>query len=156
MLSCSNDTTVKLWKVPGRDAAEGDKSNAEELTKLNCFYSFDGHQDYVRAMAYSRERRRLFSVSDDGKLIISDLNQQKIVQEYSSHKSRHNFFKGEYDPVYRGYRQPPFFNGALYESVNESCPTCVGASESGNVVVVGYSDDSLILHDTRSNFKEKI
>jgi len=24
---------------------------------------------------------------------------------------------------------------------NEICPTCLGASESGNIVIVGYSDD---------------
>lgn len=77
MLSCSNDTTIKLWKIPERENTEPNTEIADNkaTTELNCFYTFDGHQDYVRAMAYSRDRRRLFSVSDDGKLIISDLNQ---------------------------------------------------------------------------------
>ena len=35
---------------------------------------------------------------------------------------------------------------------NEICPTSLGASESGNIVIVAYSDDSLILHDVRSNY----
>ena len=39
---------------------------------------------------------------------------------------------------------------------SNACPTCIGASESGNVVVIGYSDDSMILHDVRSGYRDKI
>jgi WD40 repeat protein len=39
---------------------------------------------------------------------------------------------------------------------SSACPTCIGASESGNVVVIGYSDDSMILHDVRSGYRDKI
>lgn len=42
--------------------------------RLNSFYTIDCHLDYVRAMKYSKQKNRLFSISDDGKLIVNDLN----------------------------------------------------------------------------------
>lgn len=35
-------------------------------------------------MALSKESSRLFSVSDDGHMVVSDLNSNKIVNEYMS------------------------------------------------------------------------
>jgi hypothetical protein len=40
--------------------------------------------------------------------------------------------------------------------LNQACPTSIGTNDSGNYVVIGYSDDSLILHDIRSGYKDKI
>jgi len=37
-----------------------------------------------------------------------------------------------------------------------ACPTCISANQSGNLVVVGYSDDSLVMHDIRSGYKDRI
>jgi len=36
------------------------------------------------------------------------------------------------------------------------CATCVGTNSSGNIMLVGFSDDSLIMHDIRTSFKEKM
>lgn len=92
MLSCSNDTSIKLWMLP--PAASGsllpelatDQSKLKEASgnelRVNSFYTINSHQDYVRAMAYSRESERLFSISDDGFLVVNDLHEQKVSQEY--------------------------------------------------------------------------
>lgn len=42
--------------------------------RLSSFYTIDCHMDYVRAMRYSKQKNRLFSISDDGKLLVNDLN----------------------------------------------------------------------------------
>ena len=56
-------------------------------------------------------------------------------------------------PVHRG----SFVNEVLSPGERSAaCPTCIGASESGNVVVIGYSDDSMILHDVRSGYKDSV
>lgn len=66
LLSCSNDTTVKIWKMPD----EAVSSSQTEPVSLGSFHTLDHHDDYVRAMSYSAEANRLFSVSDDGTLVI--------------------------------------------------------------------------------------
>ena len=66
LLSCSNDTSIKVWKLQPEESTE--------FVALNSFYTMDFHNDYVRAMSYSAPSSKLFSVSDDGRLIISDLN----------------------------------------------------------------------------------
>jgi hypothetical protein len=60
-----------------------------------------------------------------------------------------------YIPV---YRDATAMISELVNPIEKSaaCPTCIGASESGNVVVIGYSDDSMILHDVRSGYKDKV
>ena len=79
VLSCSNDTTIKLWKVGIDGFDEGYHSYSSwnkldsSIDKINSFFTIDSHNDYVRAMSYSRQSGRLFSVSDDGTLIINDL-----------------------------------------------------------------------------------
>ena len=56
-------------------------------------------------------------------------------------------------PMHRG----SFVNEVLSPGERSAaCPTCIGASESGNVVVIGYSDDSMILHDVRSGYKDSV
>ena len=92
LLSCSNDTTIKLWMLPNtsgsilpnlavdremsESSATGSLQGAAQSTlRLNSFYTIDSHDDYVRAMAYSKEPGRLFSISDDGQLMIHDLSE---------------------------------------------------------------------------------
>jgi len=50
---------------------------------LNSYYTIDTHTDYVRAMSFSENFGRLFSISDDGVFAINDLNEMKVVQEYN-------------------------------------------------------------------------
>ena len=85
VLSCSNDTTIKLWKVGTEGFDEGYHSYSSRnrlenpLDKINSFFTIDQHKDYVRAMSFCKQSGRLFSVSDDGVLIVNDLMEQKIV-----------------------------------------------------------------------------
>ena len=139
VLSCSNDTTIKLWRMPD-----------VSTTHVSSFYTFNQHQDYVRSMTFSKGR--LFSISDDGHFMINDLDQMKVVQEFNTMQRNFGELKGSYISSY---------SGSLVEQVipgekRDTCPTCIGASESGNVVVIGYSDDSMILHDVRSGYKDSI
>lgn len=128
---------------------------------MNSFYTIDSHSDYVRAMAYSKEPGRLFSISDDGQLMIHDLSEQGMVAEYNTLRGKYPLFGSQYVPVFKGVspnRQPgPFvFDHSDFTVSSESCPTCIAASESGNVILVGYSDDSIILQDIRSQYQERI
>ena len=43
--------------------------------KVNSYYTIDSHEDYVRAMAFSKDPGRIFSISDDGQLMIHDLSE---------------------------------------------------------------------------------
>ena len=52
---------------------ESFKGKKDSYLRLNSFYTIDYHQDYVRAMKYSKQKNRLFSISDDGKLLVNDL-----------------------------------------------------------------------------------
>jgi len=76
VFSCSNDTTIKIWMLPDQHEYidEGFKGKKDSFLRLNSFYTIDCHLDYVRAMKYSKQTNRLFSISDDGKLIVNDLN----------------------------------------------------------------------------------
>lgn len=44
-------------------------------------------------MAFSKKCGRLFSVSDDGKLVVNDLNEGKIVGEWEQHSNKYPLFK---------------------------------------------------------------
>ena len=185
VVSCSNDTTIKLWMLPFTGGnllpelsqAERDMGGTSASTvgpatspvpgaggaalRVNSFYTIDSHQDYVRAMAYSKEPGRLFSISDDGQLMIHDLSEQGMVAEYNTLRGKYPQFGNQYVPVYKGgsgSRQPGqfVFDHKDFTVSSESCPTCIAASESGNVILVGYSDDSIILQDIRSQYQERI
>jgi len=58
------------------------------------------HNDYVRAMSFSQQCGKLFTVSDDGKLAISDLNQMKLAKEFNLHANKHKLYRNKYVPVY--------------------------------------------------------
>ena len=51
---------------------------------------------------------------------------------------------------------PVFVRENIYSFNSKECPTCISSSESGNVVIIGYSDDSLVIRDVRSQYSEKI
>lgn len=115
--------------------------------------------DYVRAMAFSKDPGRLFSISDDGQLMIHDLHEQALVAEFNTLKNKHPIFDSSYTPIYKGMnlsRSQGGFSGPFIREhrdltiKSESCPTCIAATDSGNFILVGYSDDSIILKDVRS------
>lgn len=141
VLSCSNDTTIKLWKVPDPN-----------FTHVSSFYTINQHQDYVRSMIFCKGR--LFSISDDGHFAINDLDQMKIVQEFKSNQKNFGQLKGgeSYVSPYQGSISHELLPGEK----KDTCPTCIGASESGNMVVIGYSDDSMLLYDVRSGYKDSV
>ena len=105
----------------------------------------------MRSMDYCSGR--IFSVSDDGQMLVNDLRAQKVAQEY-------NFLKkeqiGKYVPAYK--KSPLEIVDFKKEMAvaTEHCPTCLGVSENAQSVIVGYSDDSLIFHDIRSNYQERM
>lgn len=131
------------------------------------FHTFDAHTDYVRAMAISKQRGMLFSVSDDGSFLMTDLNEGKIVEEYKAVQSYPStvpalaeFKLEESDqPIFRHLASPNaknFMSEASLYKQNQACATCIAASDSGNFVVIGHSDDSLVLHDARTKYSERI
>ena len=82
--------------------------------------------------------------------MIHDINEQQMVAEYNTLRGKYPQFGNQYVPVFKGFSsgRPSSQFVQDYKDVtitSDFCPTCIGASESGNVVVVGYSDDSLML-----------
>lgn len=119
VLSCSNDTSIKLWMLPhvdsgvlpelalgSRQSSDGDKKSSaarQSELRVNSFHTINSHQDYVRAMAYSRESARLFSISDDGMLVVNDLHEGKMAHEYRTLRGSHQgMFGSSYIPVFDG------------------------------------------------------
>jgi WD40 repeat protein len=106
VLSCSNDTTIKIWKIGSEERAEkplglvspnlnygGIFPPEDSVARIHSFHTLDNHADYVRAMSVS-ESGRLFSISDDGTLQITDLNEGRLVQEFNKTSNKIPNFKG--------------------------------------------------------------
>lgn len=75
LISCSNDTTIKIWKLDNLH-----KIKSQQV--LKPFTTLDDHTDYVRAIDYGRSGR-LYSASDDGEIKLWDLNSEKLLQRYA-------------------------------------------------------------------------
>jgi len=105
LLSCSNDTTIKLWKVPETAAPSSDEAARTDffygLPAINSFSTFTGHQDYVRAMSYSSQSSRVFSISEDGHLAALDLRHEAILSEFDLTRKKNGLFvNSNYVPVH--------------------------------------------------------
>mmetsp|Transcript_11822 Transcript_11822/g.19982 ORF Transcript_11822/g.19982 Transcript_11822/m.19982 type:complete len:893 (-) Transcript_11822:38-2716(-) len=166
LLSCSNDTTVKIWKMDSEvDSGHyypcdfdfsSSPANQHPPRVLNSFYTFSGHKDYVRAMSFSSGIGRLFSVADDGHLIVTDINEQKVISEF-------NYCKvSKYDGALKSFDYLPYsekrmlMNPVIQFRNDQTCATCVASNQNGNQVVIGYSDDSFILQDVRQEYRNRI
>lgn len=82
-------------------------------------------------------------------LMVNDLKINKIVTEFNYLKKESI---GKYVPI---YKKSPNEIVNFYKDhtvTTEHCPTCLGASENAQSVIVGYSDDTLMFHDLRSNY----
>jgi WD40 repeat protein len=71
LISCSNDTTIKIWRLKSLDEYLVDVHKISKQGKMlirsqGPFSSLNDHTDYVRTIDYSKQKGSLFSVSDDG------------------------------------------------------------------------------------------
>ena len=88
LVSCSNDTTIKIWKLyPFHETLEVGKSGPKTIISYS---TLNDHTDYVRSLVYAGESYRLFSASDDGKICEWDLNNTKILTTYENELSSEN------------------------------------------------------------------
>ena len=90
LISCSNDTTIKIWRLKSNQEYEQERailqnSRKGAILRQNAYSTFNDHEDYVRKIDYSQSMGRLFSASDDGKLFMWDLHVEKILQKYNSY-----------------------------------------------------------------------
>lgn len=85
-MSCSNDTTLKLWKMYPFHEVLQDAGKGEPKTILP-YSTLNDHNDYVRSVVYAPETYRLFSASDDGKINEWDLNNEKAISIYDRENS---------------------------------------------------------------------
>ena len=53
-------------------------------------------------------------------------------------------------------RQPILSDTLFRQADTKVCATCLATNQTGSTVVIGYSDDSLVLHDLRSGYKDRI
>lgn len=97
LLSCSNDTTVKVWRLntnPEYEVLNRDLKNAGNLQQTyrqGSISTLQEHTDYIRTMDYSKNLGRLFTASDDGKIMLFDLHVEKIMSKYSNFDETGNF-----------------------------------------------------------------
>lgn len=75
LVSCSNDTTIKVWRLDGLDKYSQSK-------QVKPFSTLDDHTDYVRSIDFHPASGKLYSASDDGELKVWDLNCEKMLQKY--------------------------------------------------------------------------
>ena len=59
VISCSNDTTIKLWSLGGLSLLDDVKAVSSKAT-------LNEDRDYVRAIAYSEYSSLLYSAADNG------------------------------------------------------------------------------------------
>lgn len=67
MISCSNDTTIKLWSLSGNILLGRDNVISSKAT-------LNEDKDYVRAIAYSEHASLLYSAADNGVVRQWDIN----------------------------------------------------------------------------------
>ena len=67
LISCSNDRSVKLWKLPdeNEDYSEG---------YFPKFYVNNLHSDYIKCLAYSEKTNSFFSAGFDGKILMMKID----------------------------------------------------------------------------------
>ena len=73
-MSCSQDTTIKVWKL--------NEFNKIKEKKFKPFSTLDDHEDSVRYINYSKQAGRLFSAADDGQILLWDLSVERLLQKY--------------------------------------------------------------------------
>jgi len=74
LVSCSNDTTIKLWKIyPFEDVFSKCSQTILPYSTLN------DHNDYVRTIVLAADSDKLLSASDDGVVNIWDLNHERVI-----------------------------------------------------------------------------
>lgn len=89
LISCSNDTTIKLWRLKTleryqRNNAKIRSANqGQQVYRQSAFSTLYDHSDYVRCIDYAAAGR-LFSAADDGKIFQWDLHVEKIAQKYEN------------------------------------------------------------------------
>jgi WD40 repeat protein len=77
LISCSNDTTIKLWKIyPFEDTF------SETGETILPYSTLNNHTDYVRTIVQAADTDKLISASDDGQLNLWDLTAERLIQKY--------------------------------------------------------------------------
>lgn len=88
IISCSNDKTIKLWKLPELESKEGSNS-------IESFYSHTNlnslHGDYIKALAYSEKSGNLFTAGLDGRIFMFNLDElDKYHKDVKTFKDSHS------------------------------------------------------------------
>ena len=97
LLSCSNDTSLRVWRLKNNEKyIESNSMMRDRKLKRKTYRQasisvLQNHTDYVRTMDYAINMGRIFSASDDGKLFLWDLNVEKVLQKYSNFDEFGNF-----------------------------------------------------------------
>ena len=71
LVSCSNDTTIKLWRL--------DNLFKIKEKKIKPFSTMNDHEDNVRCIDYSKVSGKLFSAADDGQIFLWDMLCEKLI-----------------------------------------------------------------------------
>lgn len=136
MISCSNDTTIKVWKIDPYDDLMSVSTELKKKGKINivrAFSTLDSHKDNVRGMDYSKKSGKLYSISDDGMVGLWDLHVEKLLSSY-------------YDPNPGNHKS---LNSQMVElsQIEDAVPICISCSQNGQLAIVGYNDSSLLMFD---------
>ena len=157
LLSCSNDTTIRVWRLKSnedyikRNQYLYEKKQGRQTYRQQSISVLHNHTDYVRTMDYSVNLGSLFSASDDGKIFLWDLNVAKIMQKYSNFDETGSLSGQVIDKKQKRSKgvEDEQITYATDLKIKNSCPTAMATSASGNYCFVSYTDDSLHLIDVR-------
>lgn len=74
MISCSNDKTIKLWKLPELNCINNNDTieSYSSMMSLNTF-----HEDYIKAISFSEKSGNIFTAGLDGRLLM--MNLEKLI-----------------------------------------------------------------------------
>jgi len=131
LVSCSSDTTVRLWDVFGAQPEHSSKTLENPHCEGRLLNTLDGvHSDYVVSLAYCASRSLLSSCALDGRLVlwdtVSDLHPISIINIAASHSSAKKTKTSSY---------------------------CHAASDAGGLLITGSSDHILRAWDVRTGQK---
>lgn len=164
MVSCSNDTTIKVWRLKQLDEylhaePKVSKFGKKYITQQGPFSTLSDHSDYVRAIDFARQKGSLFSVSDDGQLFMWDLSAEKLMQKYMHADDQqasmkmdnriHEESKEEEKIPEHIREEEPVVSHHIDIFERACCPAAMASSPQGNLVFVSYTDNTVQMFDIR-------
>ena len=145
LVSCSNDSTVRLWKANA--APKGTREKAEDDGLLSTLYD---HSDYVMCVAAAQEAKTFVSAGLRSEIKLWDL--ENTVKSSSSGGNKRSSTSSSSDSANQSSVISEFDCASTSDC--SSCYAC-DINPSGKVLACGSTDGIVRIWDTRSKSKNE-